>query len=392
MITPEVAAQVAAHGLQATTLVGLQHFLNLEKEWRQLLLASASTNPFLNWEWASRWVRKFSGDRLLTVVVRKGSKTVAIAPFHRTQYLKHTGVGATALQLFGPSEAQVLFEVREIPADPAFKPGVFAALLGELVRVGGWDWLEFSAQGADVQAWDSADQWIAPQLVPNVENRRTIPIMKLAPSWDEHKRRLKRNIKESIRHSYNSLERNGHTFNVEVEECHDAIHRLFELHRLRSMVEGRSEHGDHFRHREFRSFLGDGLVAAGARLYTLRIDGQVAAVRAALDANGQRYLYYSGFDPAWWKYGVMTLLVTEMVRDAIDRKLESINFSPGVDVSKTRWGVELVPFHSYFLLSKSPTSAMRRRLLELRDSPRRRVRQLKRVLVSKLDRQLRVEA
>jgi CelD/BcsL family acetyltransferase involved in cellulose biosynthesis len=392
LITPELATHVAAHGLQATTLVGLQHFLNLEREWRQLLLASASTNPFLSWAWVSRWVRKFSGDQLVTVVVRRGSRTVAVAPFHRKRYLKLTGVGTTALQLFGPSEAQVLFEVREILADPAFKPAVFAALLGELERVGGWDWLEFSAQGADVQAWDSADQWVAPQLAPNLKVRRAIPVMKLAPSWDEHKRGLKRNIKESIRHSYNSLERSGHTFSVEVGECHDTLDRLFELHRLRSLVDGRSQHGDHFRHREFRSFLGEGLAAAGAQLYTLRIDGQVAAVRAALDANGQRYLYYSGFDPAWWKYGVMTLLVTEMVRDAIARGLESINFSPGVDVSKTRWGAELVPFHSYFLLSKSPTSAMRRRLLELRDSPRRRARQLKRVLISKMERQRRAEA
>lgn len=392
MITPEAAAQVAAHGLQATTLIGLQPLLNLEREWRQLLLASTSANPFLTWEWVSRWVRKFSGDQLVTVVVRRGSRTVAVAPFHRNQYLKRTGVGTTALQLFGPSEAQVLFEVREVLADPAFKPAVFAAILGELERVGGWDWLEFSAQGSDVQAWDSADKWVDPKLVPNLETRRAIPIMKLAPSWDEHKRGLKKNIKESIRHSYNSLERNGHTFAVEVEESHDAIHRLFDLHRLRSLVDGRSQHDDQFRQREFRNFLGDGLVAAGARLYTLRIDGQVAAVRAALDANGQRYLYYSGFDPAWWKYGVMTLLVTEMIRDAIERRLESINFSPGVDVSKTRWGVELVPFHSYFLLSKSPTSAMRRRLLELRDSPRRRVRRLKRVLMSRLDRQRRVEA
>src|SRR4029077_12614584 len=204
----------------------------------------------------------------------------------------------------------------------------------------------------------------APRL--SVERRNAIPLTRLGASWDDQRKLLKRNIKESIRHCYNSLQREGHTFRVDVADGDAqraaAIDDLLRLHELRSTVEQRYRHRNHFQPAAFRDFLRTALLAPHARLFTLRIDDQVAAVRAVLDLNRQRYLYYSGFDPAWWRYGVMTLLVTEIVKDAIASGMEAVNFSPGVDVSKTRWGSELRPIHNYHLVRSRSVSERRYRI------------------------------
>ena len=378
-------------GFDVAVVKGLRGFLDLETQWRELVKQTESANPFLAWAWASSWVKHFSGDRLVTVVVRSSSRVIAIAPFHRKQYLQVPGLRATALQLFGPREAQVLFEIREILAGPGAKVRLFGAVLDALERSAGWDWIELSAQAADTEALEAAANDSSARLAIRTEWRRSTPVMRLASSWEEHKKGLKRNIKESIRHSYNSLQREGHAVSVHLAESDEekalAIDDLLELHRLRSTVEDRYHHRDHFKQAGYRQFMHDALVSTDARLFSLRIDGEVVAVRAALDVDRMRYLYYSGFDPRWWNYGVMTLLVTEMVRDAIARGMHTVNFSPGVDPSKTRWGVDLVPLHAYVVLRRSWASNARCDAIErlrllrstIRENRRRAWQRLRRI-------------
>jgi CelD/BcsL family acetyltransferase involved in cellulose biosynthesis len=54
--------------------------------------------------------------------------------------------------------------------------------------------------------------------------------------------------------------------------------------------------------------------------------------------GGSLYLYYSGYDPAWGKYSVMTTVMAEAIRYAIAEGFAEVNLSTGNDVSKTRWG------------------------------------------------------
>ena len=51
------------------------------------------------------------------------------------------------------------------------------------------------------------------------------------------------------------------------------------------------------------------------------------------------YLYFSGFDPRWSDYAVMTTTLVEAVKYAQNHQIKTINFSIGHDVSKSRWGV-----------------------------------------------------
>src|SRR5258708_20005554 len=60
-------------------------------------------------------------------------------------------------------------------------------------------------------------------------------ILHLAPSWEELRRRLRRHVKDSIRHCYNSLRTDGLTAHLDVavpqNQIASALETFFDLHR-----------------------------------------------------------------------------------------------------------------------------------------------------------------
>jgi CelD/BcsL family acetyltransferase involved in cellulose biosynthesis len=70
------------------------------------------------------------------------------------------------------------------------------------------------------------------------------------------------------------------------------------------------------------------------------------------------YLYYSGFDPEWARYSVMTTTVAEAIKYAIETGLRTVNLSPTKDLSKTRWSPRQVDYGSAY----EPRGRLRSRL------------------------------
>ena len=393
-------ADLASPALEARTLHGVDEFMRLERDWRRLVATTRSRNPFLTWEWVSTWLRHFCAETLVTVVVTEGEQVVGIAPFHRRRYQLMPGVAATALQLLAPREISHLFEIREVLTTDGRRAEVLQAMLNELGTIRDWDWLEFSAYGPDVPLWEQMLASLGPSSTSEVEVETRVPVMTLMDSWEGQRGLLKRNVKESIRHCYNSLKREGHSHAVSgastPAERDRAIRSLFELHRLRSLVNDRFPHRDHFRQAEVREFLAEAFEALAlsncAALYSLTIDEEVVAVRATMEINGSLYLYHSGFEPRWWSKGVATLLLTEMVKAAIERRLAAVNFSPGMDNSKTRWGVETERLISFAIVRSRPASRLARRATLLRKTLRKRTWRLLRSLTAEGRRRQALEA
>jgi CelD/BcsL family acetyltransferase involved in cellulose biosynthesis len=290
----------------------------------------------------------------------------------------------------GPKEVQHLFEIREMLVRPGREQQAMAAVLERAHQIPGWDWIELSAHGkglSELNGLLGRRQDHAFDI--HSEPLTYIPLMTLEGTWEAQRQKLKRNIKESIRHCYNSLRRDGHEHRFVMDggsvDAADAAARLVELHHRRSLVSQRRWHRDHFADDSIRSFEVDVLrnmhAAGRVRFAELSIGASVVAARACLEAHGGLYFYYSGFDPEWWKYSVMTLVVTEAIQDAIARGLSTVNFSPGIDDSKSRWGPELIPMQTIALVRSNPLARARYRLLRLRKQIRQPLhRQLDRVL------------
>lgn len=316
----------------------------LEAEWEQLDCATQPRLPFTRPAWTSAWLRHFAEHRALVrdelwlLAIRDETMRLrGIAPMVLTE---SPGVGllrTRRLRLVG-SDPNIT-EIRPLLCAPADAQAVVAALLQY------WE--------ARSHLWHVMQLTVPEECVPVVAAWPGVElgyhfqdfVLLLPESWDEFRAGLARNIKESLRKGYNSLKRDGHSFEFRALQSPSDVMRgletFLELHAARAGLKGTIDHANFFESECARAFLTTYMREAAARdearVFELVIGGKVVASRLGFVHGEDLYLYFSGFDPSWAQYGVMTTTVAEIIRWAIGDGLASVNLSPGRDVSKTRW-------------------------------------------------------
>jgi CelD/BcsL family acetyltransferase involved in cellulose biosynthesis len=334
-----------------TTVSGVA---SLRPDYERLQRNTQNTMPFTLHEWHMTWCEHFLvrnariEDRPLFHLIRDPSGAcVGIVPLivstHRVGPIK-----IVTISLLGADPG--ITEIRSSLMEAGHEQIVARVVRDSLLRMRDWDWIHWTgmngefgkaiAEGCDIK-------WQEP-LVDYV--------LDLPDTWEAFRAGLKRNIRESLRHCYNSLKREGHAFEFEVltepAAVRTALDRFVELHVMRAQLKGTVHHLDRFASPVTHAFLYavcERLAARGAvRLFQLKIGGEVVASRLGFVLRDSLYLYYSGFDPAWGRYAVMTTTVAEALKYAIRQGLKTVNLTPGTDVSKTRWGPRAVEYPAAF--------------------------------------------
>lgn len=319
----------------------------LTPEWEALDASLSPRTPFTGPLWNELWWKHLRADRplgkdeLFVHTIRDSSeRLVAVAPMVITRRPAVGPVAVRVAQFFGADPN--LTEMRGIVCRPEHEAEVVRVLSEHLLALHSeWDWVQWAGvrrggAGETVLTRDYGASWDLE--VPDY-------FVRLAPTWEEFKSRLPRNIKESIRKCYNSLRRDGHRFTFRVvervENGGSVLHRFFDLHSARANMPTTVQHCDTFATPSSRVFLSDYARRAAdrgsLRIFQIEIGGVVVAARMGFVLGDELYLYYSGFEPAWGRYSVMTTVVAETVRWAIDNGIKIVNLSSGKDVSKTRW-------------------------------------------------------
>jgi CelD/BcsL family acetyltransferase involved in cellulose biosynthesis len=355
LVAPAALPLHASVTLEAvTTLEGIDA---LQPSYERLLDISANTLPFALHEWHATWCRHFLNcnprvhDEPLFCVLRDASGTcVAVVPL----VVSRRWVGPlriVSVNLLGADPA--VTEVRAPLVQPGYESLTARAVQDRLMKIGHWDWVHWTGISEDFAAALSVRGTL--QWQPALSDY----VLDLPPSWEEFRATLKRNIRESLRHCYNSLKRDNHRFELKVIEApgevRGALERFLDLHVKRSELRHTIIHPNRFESRVSREFLFeacDRLAQRGIlRIFQLEIDSRTVAMRVAFEVRDSLYLYYSGFDPAWSKYSVMTTTVAEAIKYAISRGLKTVNLSPTKDVSKMRWGPRQVDYRAAYELN-----------------------------------------
>ena len=60
------------------------------------------------------------------------------------------------------------------------------------------------------------------------------------------------------------------------------------------------------------------------------------ATRIGFVVEDSLYLYYSGYDPEFSRFSIMTTVVAEAIQYAISERFRTVNLSTGKDLSKRR--------------------------------------------------------
>lgn len=367
----QLTRQLVDDGSMTTECVsGLKAFLALEGRWRALEARASNRNPFLSWEWVSEWAKTFCGEVLVTVSVSLGDEAVALAPFVGGRALPVPGLRARHLQLFGPRWAWNILEMGTMLVDPAHASRGFLRAVEHLLQLAEWDWMEVAAFGDSVRGWRRALDLSGLGFRANVQHSTLVPVMALDDEWDHLRRRLRRNIKQSVRHAYNSPRAGGIEYRYREHHSADGLDPVledfFRLHAARANARTMRPHADFFADpaaREFFRRAARRLADAGLLSVSIcECRGRTVATRVNIETNGSRYLYYSGFDPEFARYSVMTYTTTEAIKSAMTRGLQEVNFSPGVDQAKSRWDVRLEPLERWSIVRDTPAARARHAL------------------------------
>ena len=291
--------------ITASAVVDLKGLAALAPDYEQLGFEAGNRLPFALYDWHLTWCQHFLNrqphieETLQFCVLHEGPcRRVAILPFIQTRR-RFGPVRVTSLNMLGADPA-----ITEI-STPLIVPGYGALAVRsareQFSRLPDWDWIAWSGLGEEEHgtlAGRPRLRWRAP-----LEDF----VLDLPSSWEEFRNGLKRNIRESLRHCYNSLSREGHRFGLQVitdpGSMRPALDRFLELHRMRAAVRNTVAHPDRFAARvstEFLYAVCERLAGRGAvRLFALRIAGEIVAMRIGFVVRDSLYLYYSGYDPRW---------------------------------------------------------------------------------------------
>jgi CelD/BcsL family acetyltransferase involved in cellulose biosynthesis len=324
----------------------------LAPEADRLALSMRPRVPFATYAWLSQWWASFHEarvllrDRFFVHALRdENGALVALAPLVLTERPGSGPVRVRVVSFFGRDKN--ITELCGMVCAPEHEADATRALLAHFAaRTDEWDWFFWSGTHKESEAYTLLSG------EPGFVWRQETPchLLSLPGSWDEFRATRSRNIKESLRKCYNSLKRDRHSFEFRVvdepNELRAALERFLRLHAQRAQAKHLADHADYFKDSPARDLMY-GLArkpeaAPGLRAFELWVGGQLVAIRLGFLLDDELYLYFSGFDPDWGRYSVMTTTVAETIKWAIERRVRTINLSTGTDVSKTRWGSEVV--------------------------------------------------
>jgi CelD/BcsL family acetyltransferase involved in cellulose biosynthesis len=349
---PEERAEPLVAPPARELVVDVDGIRGLKADYEQLYRVAGSPVPFALQEWHLAWCSHFLNRNplipehpLFCVLREADGECVAIVPLILTR--RRLGpLKVATVALVGSDPA--LTEIRNPLIKPGYERLAVRAVHEALAEIPDWDWIQ----------WDRISEPMAEAL-----NRETRPdwygvsedcILDLPSSWEEFRAGLRRNVRESVRHCYNSLRREGHAFEMVVAQhpaqVYPALERFLELHTMRAGMAWGPKHANMFAGRPARDFLHDVCTRLAARdalrIFQLKVGSEIVASRIGFVTGDNIYLYYSGFDPAWARYSVMTTTLAETFRYAITHGLRTVNLSLTAEQSKTRWRPRILKFHS----------------------------------------------
>jgi CelD/BcsL family acetyltransferase involved in cellulose biosynthesis len=325
------------------------------EEWDELARTMSTKMPFQCAHWNQTWWSQFQRrglflkDELHLLCATRGERIVGIVPLFKTtiglpglpilRYLRLLGADGNLTEwrsVICRDEDRKALQARWVDEACKFKFGFC------LFHFRGFSEEEVAAARFD-------DIGFVKMLLPRSENF----VVRLTDSWESFKTQLKRNIKESLRHCYNSLKHADLSLSFsaidDAEVLRSKMGTFYHWHTLRAKNTQTVAHPDYFKkdqHKAFIESLATRFCPQGKmKLFELKLNDRPVAYRLAFVEGDTLYLYFSAYDPEFSKFSIMTTLVAEAIKWAIAQRIKYVNLSFGRDNSKIRWGPE--EFYSY---------------------------------------------
>ncbi len=177
------------------------------------------------------------------------------------------------------------------------------------------------------------------------ETEAVCPVLTLASDWDGYLDGIKTRYRREVRRKMRNLLDGGARVGLDVLEDPAAISEGLPL-LLRFMSESRGDKAVFLTEQmaAFFQTLAQRMAPEGLlRLYFFRVDGQRVAAVLCFLAPGELQMYNSGYDPDFGELSVGLASKVFVVRDAIERGLQRLNFLRGEEIYKFQLGAQATP-------------------------------------------------
>lgn len=320
-------------------------------EWRELLALDPQRHVFATPEWNKAWWEEFkAGKDLFLLIMRAegGGATTAIVPLYRKEeegrkVLRFLG-GIDLTDYLGPICSS---EDRELVAE---------ALAGWLVETD-VEWDEFDAHNMPVPfgfAEFLVDRADRAGLDFALEQEETAAQLPLPGTYEDYLARLDSKNRHELRRKRRRFARDlpDATVRTTTDETLEGDLKLFiEMHR------GAEGHKGHFMRPEIATFferVAHAFMPKGwLRIDFLEVGDRPLASSFAFVLNNRFFLYNSAYESELARLSPGLVLVSELVKQAIEEGLEIFDFMRGPERYKYQLGAEAVPLNNVRLTRKS---------------------------------------
>lgn len=364
----------------------VEEFAALEHSWQELSADCSQDSAFACWDWAYCWWKHFCQSDLsshpypntkrtlyLLCVRDEKDRLHGIAPFY--SWADGKGIALThELRMFGDEgrDGEGMTDEPILLLRRGYEQKAHNSILNHLLerkkhapnsfklRLQNYEpLLPYSsvlvAKGRRIKMrnrWEvvrgdrSEIQWFARRWLLKTKHQQGSELVTLPGSWEAFRKSLSRSMRDNLSYYPRRLEKEGHILSVQIaktpQEVRAATTILVTLHNHRMQSTRGPKHLSHIPTGQHQCFLTDCLPRMAAQgqafIGLVTIDGQIVAAQAFLGSASTLTVYYSGFQSDWYDYSPLTILHMEVIKGAILRGVQFINFLPGHEQWKKRWG------------------------------------------------------
>jgi len=304
----------------------------------------------MSWAWVQSWWEIFGADRQLRMIgCFDEARLVAVAPFC---------LDAGCLELVGQQLAGA--DYLDVVCRRSYAEVVVCVLAKWLMSKTSFRWHRAAFEGATEH---SIVGQLVQQLAGHCLVRRSLlsvcPVLAVHGDWASFLRtRFDRKRRYNIeRQQRIALADNGMTVSLscDPESVMRALDAVFALHRLRK---GQQERATAFAGKEILEFhrrVVARLAPEGKILIGTLSRGTEVVAAAYCFAGGRSISYFqSGFDPAYERLGVGTVLLVEVMRFAFANDMKEFDFLRGDEAYKYTWASESRSLYRWELFRRTP--------------------------------------
>ena len=310
-------------------------------EWEALLGRDPNRHVFATPEWNQLWWKEFgAGKDLFLLTLRRAGEVAAIVPLYR----QDEG-GRKVLRFIGGVE---LTDYLGPVCSLEDRDDVAASLVRWLATTDvSWD--EFDAHNMPVPFGfaeflvDHADR---AGFEFHLDQEDTSAVLVLPETWDDYLSSLRSKERHELRRKLRRMEREQPDASIRTasrESLESDLRSFFDMHR------GAEGHKGHFMSPEIATFF-DRIATAFSESGWLRMDlleiggTQIASTFSFIHGH-TFYLYNSAYEPEWARLSPGFVLVSELVKWAIDEGVRTFDFLRGPERYKYQLGARAVPLN-----------------------------------------------